>query len=244
MLRYTAHQTPSSLHANRETSLFPDGGGIQRLHGDGSGQGVGHWGAAQSDPDGQLISTNLLRGTSRSGRGGSWEGNWDLHRARVSSSGDGDTSELAGLIVVAKVGLAGIKSHAVLELDCGVVMRDGDDWPCSESGQFLEDGLDPGLEETEVARLTADCGRWHVGGSHVGLVEHECVMSEGQQMTNVGGSGIVEQNCEVVGASRGGHPFSDGASWSVAVVVDGGGLELVSKEYIAQTCSQNSPIEA
>lgn len=44
-------------------------------------------------------------------------------------------------------------------------------------------------------------------------------------MTDVGGSGIVEQDREVVGASGGGDPFSNGASWSVAVVVDSGGLE-------------------
>lgn len=103
-------------------------------------------------------------------------------------------------------------------------MLDGDDRPCRESGEFLEDCLDPSLEETKVAGLGTDGGGWHVGGSHVSLVEHECVMSEGKQMANVGGSSIVEQDREVVCACRGGDPFSNGASWGIAVVVDGGGL--------------------
>lgn len=155
----------------------------------------------------------------------------------VVVSGDSDAGDFAGLVVVAKVGLASVESHAVFELDGGVVVSDGDDWPCGESGQFLEDGLDPGLEETEVSGLAADGGRWHIGRAHVGLVEHECVMSKGEQMTDIGGSGIVKQDCEVIGASGRGHPFSKSASWSVAVVVDSGGLEMVSKGCITQTFS-------
>lgn len=151
----------------------------QYLNSDRRSQSVSNGSTAQRDPDSQLISTNLLRCSARNGGGSAWERNWDLDITGIAVSSDSDASKFASLIVVAKVRLACIKSHAVLELSSGIVMLDGDDWPCSESGQFLGDSLDPSLEKTKVAGLAADCGRWHVGGSHIGLVEHECIMSEG-----------------------------------------------------------------
>lgn len=206
-----------------------------------SSQRIRHRRPTQRNPNRQLIRTNLLRRAPRRGRSSTRERNRDLDIASISTGSNSDTDKFASVIVVAKIRFASIEGHAVLELDSGVVMFDGDDGPCGESGQFLEDCLDPDLEETKVAGLVADGGGWHVGGAHVGLVEHEGVVSEGEQMADINGSGIVEQGGEAVGASGGGDPFVDGAIWSIAVVVDGGGLERLVRAIIRKHVCKTHP---
>lgn len=65
-------------------------------------------------------------------------------------------------------------------------MLPGDNWPGNKSDVFLDDSLNPGLDERVLSSDSIDGGGWSGLVVQVGLVEHECIMVEPEQVAVVG----------------------------------------------------------
>ena len=99
-------------------------------------------------------------------------------------------------------------------------MRDRNNGPVHQPGELGNDGLNPRLEDGELASLRADGDGVDADIAQVGLVEHVRVAMEAEQVTQDLGALCVQQVIEVSGAGRGIDPFLCRAGRGVAVVVD------------------------
>lgn len=99
-------------------------------------------------------------------------------------------------------------------------MGGGDDRPVDESGELGNNGLNPRLEDGDLGCLAVDGDRVDAGVAQVGLVEHEGVAVQAEEVTERLCALRSEEVGEGARAGRGVNPFLRGAFRGVAVVVD------------------------
>lgn len=85
-----------------------------------------------------------------------------------------------------------------------------------QSDHFTKDRLYPSLDERILARYTID---YHGGlfGSQIGLMEHEGIVVEAEQVAGIRILLQSKERGEIAGSGRGGNPFCDCASRSVTL---------------------------
>jgi hypothetical protein len=88
---------------------------------------------------------------------------------------------------------------------------------CLQSDHLLHDRLDPGLEKGVLGCLAVDGEGCYVGLSQIGLVEHERIVVEAEQVARVGGLFDREKRIEVAGSCRRCDPLGDRTGWQIAL---------------------------
>lgn len=101
-------------------------------------------------------------------------------------------------------------------------MSGADNRPVDKSSELGNDSLNPRLEDGDLGLLAVDSDRLDAGVAQVGLVEHEGVAVQAEEVTKGLCALGREKVSESTSASRGVDPLLRGAGWGVAVVVDAG----------------------
>lgn len=102
-------------------------------------------------------------------------------------------------------------------------MFEGDDGPVYDADHFLGDGFDPHLKEGELRGDAVDGDFVDVSLAQVGLVEHEWVVVEAEEVASCGLLLEEKEVVDIATSAAGGDPFGEGAIGAVAVVEDVGG---------------------
>jgi len=122
---------------------------IDALDWDGCCHGKGDGLAGQVDPERQWVVADLFRGGGNAGCGWAGEGDWNWRTAGVAVGGQDSTDNVSvgAVVLPGKIVSTLVASHAVEEEGGKIVVLDGQDGPVDKAIDFLEDSLDPHLEE-------------------------------------------------------------------------------------------------
>lgn len=161
------------------------------LDGDGLVELQRHRLASESDPDngrlvGNLINAGSVVGASGHGAIGNGDGNGDGARVVLGANSNGSNSLAVSSVGVASGGLAVVKRHTVQEVVRELIVSLRNHGPGGQAGELLYNGLDPGLEQGQLASLAAHGDDRLVDAAQVGLVEHVRIGLEVQKDLNVG----------------------------------------------------------
>ena len=170
--------------------------------------------ATQTNPQGRRIISNLLTPHhTRRTRHRTGHGHRNRHGARIPIRTYGNPRNSAPTLNPAQLGLARIARLPLQERRDEIRLLERDHGPVDEPDEFLHDDLDPRLEDGDARRDAVDGDGGDALGAQIGLVEHEAVVVEAEEVAHRVLALHVEEVLERAAAGRGVDPFLGGAFW-------------------------------